>query len=680
MLSAADPLPATDDDDTVVALTYDGGKVARAFLRGVSQIFFQETAVSGALIIVGMAFCSPIAAAAVYLGSVASTSTAMAMGVPPELIFNGVSGYNGALCGIAIGGMFFVLQGRAVYAFAIAACVVCAILSAAVGQSLAPVGLPALTFPFVLTCWLFCLAGQSATKGLFAVELGAMSLPEDHRKRYTLILSLTSKFRDIGAVSDVMSVGSPEDLDRLERMLAPVLLCFHAQRGHAAQLRGMLRLGCNLRSMADYDGRTSLHLAAAEGDVALCRMLCREGAEIGAKDRFGESALADAVRARSDACISLLLNEAANADAAAEKKCEEETELVAVTTTTMEEGGNSGTSDGDDEGRWRPRAVEILLFIAAGDDAQALRMIRAGGERACVGLCDYDSRSPLHLAASLGNSPLCAELVRLGADPGAVDFAGNSACDDARREGHGNALEAISAATAAAAAAAEEGGDDDDDGKHQFGIDAADNTDGCNGNGNDNDDDDDDDNDDDAAQRCLLSVVLNDAAKRGDVARIAAIAARMAPTPLGAARDYDQRTPLHLAASEGHLAATRVLLHHGAGVNALDRWGETALLGAIVNRHEEVVACLVEAGAGIGLPAMALATRLCDAVKSGDAVALKLFARGGATFREVDYDGRGPLHVAGGLGSEEMFGLLMRGGADPEAKDRWGSVPALKRR
>ena len=41
--------------------------------------------------------------------------------------------------------------------------------------------------------------------------------------------------------------------------------------------------------------------------------------------------------------------------------------------------------------------------------------------------------------------------------------------------------------------------------------------------------------------------------------------------------DYDGRTALHLAASEGHAPAVRWLLLHGANAKALDRFGGSPL-------------------------------------------------------------------------------------------------------
>lgn len=54
-------------------------------------------------------------------------------------------------------------------------------------------------------------------------------------------------------------------------------------------------------------------------------------------------------------------------------------------------------------------------------------------------------------------------------------------------------------------------------------------------------------------------------------------------TKLVNARDYDSRTPLHVAALQGWIDVARCLIDHGADVNAQDRWKNTVRMNIYVN-------------------------------------------------------------------------------------------------
>jgi len=61
--------------------------------------------------------------------------------------------------------------------------------------------------------------------------------------------------------------------------------------------------------------------------------------------------------------------------------------------------------------------------------------------------------------------------------------------------------------------------------------------------------------------------------------------------------NYDGRSALHVASENGHLKMVNFLLEHLADVEAMDRWGNTALKGAESNLHFKVAGALRDRGA-----------------------------------------------------------------------------------
>jgi len=140
-------------------------------------------------------------------------------------------------------------------------------------------------------------------------------------------------------------------------------------------------------------------------------------------------------------------------------------------------------------------------------------------------------------------------------------------------------------------------------------------------------------------------------------------------------RDYDRRTPLHVAASEGHLKLCRFLVTHSAKINRSDRWGGSPLDDAHRHRHVEVMKFLKTNGAVFGSPLQSHG--FITAAAEGDLEELKtLFELSeGALLNKGDNDRRTALHLAAGEGQADICEFLCAAGADVNVRDVFGNTP-----
>ncbi|KAF3844838.1 hypothetical protein F7725_008001 [Dissostichus mawsoni] len=123
--------------------------------------------------------------------------------------------------------------------------------------------------------------------------------------------------------------------------------------------------------------------------------------------------------------------------------------------------------------------------------------------------------------------------------------------------------------------------------------------------------------------------------------------------------DYDGRTPLHIAACEGHLKLVKYLLSHGATVYAKDRYGDTPLCNAVRFRQKEVVKLLRKTGAHFSRDELEEAgTELCSLAASGDMEGLEIWSLAGADLNKPGYDGQSAILVAEAAGKKEMVAFL----------------------
>lgn len=88
------------------------------------------------------------------------------------------------------------------------------------------------------------------------------------------------------------------------------------------------------------------------------------------------------------------------------------------------------------------------------------------------------------------------------------------------------------------------------------------------------------------------------ASKEGDAFKLAVLISAGADVN---ALDRFGQSALMLAAQRGHLEAVRVLMRAGADLDRTAKFGLSALMLAVVNHHESVAAALAEAGANLRL-------------------------------------------------------------------------------
>lgn len=140
--------------------------------------------------------------------------------------------------------------------------------------------------------------------------------------------------------------------------------------------------------------------------------------------------------------------------------------------------------------------------------------------------------------------------------------------------------------------------------------------------------------------------------------------------------DYDRRTGLMLAAANGHIDVVLLLLGAGSNPNARDNLGGSALLEAVKGGWDDVIRELTCAGASLMLSGAELSSALCTMVQEDQATLLRRYIAAGADVNAADYDKRTPLHIAAAEGKLSLVELLVvEGGADLAAADRWGNTP-----
>lgn len=177
-------------------------------------------------------------------------------------------------------------------------------------------------------------------------------------------------------------------LDRNDEALTQ--MTYAASEGDVDTVRALAARGLNLDA-GDYDARTTMHLAAAEGNARVVALLCQLGADPNVRDRWGGAPIRDAIDGKHEAVLDVFRANAVTLDAA--------------------------------------QPAQLLCEAASRGDLERLERLLEAGIGANLG--DYDGRTPLHLAAAAGNLRVVEFLVSKLADVSAQDRNGATPADDA---------------------------------------------------------------------------------------------------------------------------------------------------------------------------------------------------------------------------------------------------------
>jgi CRP-like cAMP-binding protein len=170
------------------------------------------------------------------------------------------------------------------------------------------------------------------------------------------------------------------------------------------------------------------------------------------------------------------------------------------------------------------QTMRFLFAASQGDTPTITLMCEQGFD---PNNADYDSRTALMVAAMKGNTDAASTLLENGANPNLIDAHGTSALYEAAKNGHESTITELL--------------------KHDAKL--------C--------------LDESQAASSLCQVVFN-----GDILTLRRLL--QAHIQVNAS-DYDGRSAAHIAASEGNVAALKVMVEFGADLTLKDRWNNTVL-------------------------------------------------------------------------------------------------------
>nr|KAJ0217003.1 hypothetical protein LSAT_V11C300126990 [Lactuca sativa] len=234
-------------------------------------------------------------------------------------------------------------------------------------------------------------------------ELEEIGICEDGSEETVSNLKLHSSFGEFNSSDAHMKQLETDIILHIGKHEAELALRVNSSAfyGDLYQLKSLIRAGADLNKK-DYDGRTSLHLAASKGYEDITLFLIQDKVEVKCfsftrvNDNFGNTPLLEATKNGHDKVASILVKE-------------------------------GGSLKIDDAGWF------LCTSVARGDIDYIRRILSNGVDPNSK---DYDFRTPLHVAASQGSYIIVKLLVEAGASVLSKDRWGNTPLDEGRMSGN----------------------------------------------------------------------------------------------------------------------------------------------------------------------------------------------------------------------------------------------------
>ncbi|MBV4411723.1 urea transporter [Enterobacteriaceae bacterium YMB-R22] len=129
-------------------------------LHGASQVFLSSNAPEGLLVMLGLAVSSLRAMLLALMAALLAVAAALLIGADPQPVSSGLYVFSAVLTALALGSVYKP-SGWHVLGYIFIGVIFTVLVQGAFNTLLVPLGIPPLTMPFVVTCWLFLIANPN---------------------------------------------------------------------------------------------------------------------------------------------------------------------------------------------------------------------------------------------------------------------------------------------------------------------------------------------------------------------------------------------------------------------------------------------------------------------------------------------------------------------------------------